>query len=437
MPLLVLQRLQVEPLLAPPKEYDPITGMGTKQHKARRRTAIRRVRRVRRKDSSTPKRKSGGSDEEQECQLLLKMNIASVKPGTRQRADFESQLVEDLVMCLKCSEEQLELLSVQERGSRLLVRFLISSGSGKQGRSAKLAGDLIQMAQDQGSELYAGEVTWRHDRSFDEIIPVDESAESKETGYESYYEDEEYFLDEAPAKVSQHEDEYDDSEPIEQTLRRLIAAIKRYHEEAEGSRGSAGVMKEKAAEGFAQKTLRWMVRGSQMDAFNTWKAVVFDETLGKLGTENADLQRSLWMLQVKAADTFARKVFQGWAVGAIADAFAGWKELGESMRWERGESERGRLNEELYAMKQNAAAMNAKKVITNWRNRSLYETFQTWANLTRAKRAGSIQEQLNAALQNENDLRDKVAKLQKKLEKATYEKKALLDEVNRHVGLLL
>jgi len=246
-------------------------------------------------------------------------------------------------------------------------------------------------------------------------------------------------VDSAPTEASKRQqgEVYDEAESIEQTLQRLIAALKRYHEEAEGSRGSVGLMKEKAAEGFAQKSLRWIAKGGQMEAFNAWKAVALGETMNKIGTENSDLQRQLWLLQVKAADSFARKVFQGWAVGAIADAFASWKELGENMRWEKGEVEKGQLKEELYAMKQNAAAMNAKKVINAWRNRSLYETFQTWANLTRSKRAGSIQEQLDVALQGENDLRDKVAKLQKKLEKATYEKKALLDEVNRHVGLLL
>ena len=88
-------------------------------------------------------------------------------------------------------------------------------------------------------------------------------------------------------------------------------------------------------------------------------------------------------------------------------------------------------------MKMAASAGMAKKVMGNWRNKALMETFQSWAEYVRVKHIREMKDALDAALEDKDRLDEKVAKLQRKLDKATNEKKALLEEVNRHVGLLL
>ena len=421
---------------------EPVAAYRKKLGTPKRRTATRRVRRVRKMVRSPPMReiqhsRNGMANEnDEECQLLLKMSMGSIREGTKQRSEFERQFVEDVSISLGCDENQIEFIDVSQKGARLLARFIILAALGKQEKALTLAKELERQCHNHGSDLYQGEVTWRIDKSFEDIRNEKEERESEEDGldgYESYYSEEEYFLDEV--KGGEYHD--DGAELVEQTLGRLVNAVKRYHKEAQKGQGGLQDLQEKAAGGYASRVMRAWTEVSLRGVFNDWKQLSSGGKMGNVLQAMENLKHELWMLQVKACTTLARRVFNSWSKGASADAFGTWSGLVSTLKKEKYGDENERMKLNLHGIKMNAAQMMARNVIGKWRSRSMNEIFHFWKNLMQKNHVEEMGSALEASLIEAEELKSMVAKLQKKLDKATSEKKALLDEVNRHVGLLL
>merc|ERR1711861_56526 len=121
----------------------------------------------------------------------------------------------------------------------------------------------------------------------------------------------------------------------------------------------------------------------------------------------------MWMMQLKACESFARRVIQGWANGAQSEVFHHWKSLVEARRREMLLMEKDNLEESLYQMKRSASESMCREVINNWRNKALFTCFQSWADLVHAKHIQEMKEALDEALEDKQRLEDKVTKLQK------------------------
>jgi len=291
-------------------------------------------------------------------------------------------------------------------------------------------------------------VTWRIDRSFTDVLgadlPIsepcgDSDGASDDDGYESYYEEEQYSLDERKGTPKDDRKELSPHAkfPPQELLTMMVAAALRAAAECKALRDRLWLMQRSAADNFAKKAMQSMRYGAQMECFNHWKTIVFGGKLLSEANEKDRLRQSLWLVQLKAAESFARRTFTSWALGVLAEIFTHWKAVFEGTRRKGLAQENEELREQLFRMKNAAASTLSRKVMLSWLNKAVNASFQTWADWVRNRQIRELRQALELALEEKEVLEQKQAKTQRKLDKTTLEKKALLEEVNRHVGLLL
>lgn len=89
-------------------------------------------------------------------------------------------------------------------------------------------------------------------------------------------------------------------------------------------------------------------------------------------------------------------------------------------------------------MQQNLAAETLlRKGGDHWETKVTMQGMYRWIQCTKISQVESLTTKLSQSVEDNALLEQKLTRLQKKLDKQSKEKKALLDEVNRHVGLLL